>query len=165
MNEELLMEVLSQSRKKYGCVSEIGRMTKELAEALSRNDKVSAQLLLEMRGEEMAKADTCEKNIRLLVEEAGIQDREPVSYTHLIMLPSAENVSGDNVYKFADSGIREMLRKMQAFGGMKVRYVCKIAGGAKMFEMQGSLGNIGQRLSLIHIWMLLSVTPHILLWP
>ena len=66
MNEELLMEVLSQSRKKYGCVSEIGRMTKELAEALSRNDKVSAQLLLEMRGEEMAKADTCEKNIRLL---------------------------------------------------------------------------------------------------
>ena len=65
MNEELLMEVLSQSRKKYGCVSEIGRMTKELAEALSRNDKVSAQLLLEMRGEEMAKADTCEKNIRL----------------------------------------------------------------------------------------------------
>ena len=76
MNEELLMEVLSQSRKKYGCVSEIGRMTKELAEALSRNDKVSAQLLLEMRGEEMAKADTCEKNIRLLVEEAGIQDRE-----------------------------------------------------------------------------------------
>ena len=47
MNEELLMEVLSQSRKKYGCVSEIGRMTKELAEALSRNDKVSAQLLLE----------------------------------------------------------------------------------------------------------------------
>ena len=64
MNEELLMEVLSQSRKKYGCVSEIGRMTKELAEALSRNDKVSAQLLLEMRGEEMAKADTCEKNIQ-----------------------------------------------------------------------------------------------------
>ena len=49
-----------------------------------------------------------------------------------IMLPSAENVW-------------EMLRKMQAFGGMKVRYVCKIAGGAKMFEMQGSLGNIGQR--------------------
>jgi len=45
-----------------------------------------------------------------------------------IMLPSAE-----------------MLRKMQIFGGMKSRYICKIAGGAKMFEMQGSLGNIGQR--------------------
>ena len=62
-----------------------------------------------------------------------------------IMLPSAENIAVDNTYKFADTGIQEMLRKMQIFGGMKSRYICKIAGGAKMFEMQGSLGNIGQR--------------------
>ena len=62
-----------------------------------------------------------------------------------IMLPSAENVAVDNIFKFADTGIQEMLRKMQVFGGMKSRYICKIAGGAKMFEMQGNLGNIGQR--------------------
>ena len=62
-----------------------------------------------------------------------------------IMLPSAENIAVDNTYKFADTGIQEMLRKMQIFGGMKSRYICKIAGGAKMFEMQGSLGYIGQR--------------------
>lgn len=62
-----------------------------------------------------------------------------------IMLPTAENVAVDNVLKFADTGIREMLRKMQAFGGLKSRYVCKIAGGAKMFEIQGSIGNIGLR--------------------
>lgn len=62
-----------------------------------------------------------------------------------IMLPSAESARMDNVYKFADTGIVEMLRKMQAFGGVKSRYICKIAGGAKMFEMQGNLGNIGQR--------------------
>lgn len=62
-----------------------------------------------------------------------------------IMLPSAERANVDNIYKFADTGIQEMLRKMQVFGGMRSRYVCKIAGGAKMFEMQGSLGNIGQR--------------------
>lgn len=62
-----------------------------------------------------------------------------------IMLPRAENMKGNDVYKFADTGIREMLRKMQVFGGRTSRYVCKIAGGAKMFEMQGNLGNIGQR--------------------
>lgn len=62
-----------------------------------------------------------------------------------IMLPSAERVTVDNIFKFADTGINEMLRKMQAFGGMKSRYVCKIAGGAKMFELQGNIGNIGQR--------------------
>lgn len=62
-----------------------------------------------------------------------------------IMLPCAERANVDNIYKFADTGIQEMLRKMQVFGGMRSRFVCKIAGGAKMFEMQGSLGNIGQR--------------------
>ncbi len=62
-----------------------------------------------------------------------------------IMLPSSQNAKQDNIFKFADTGIREMLRKMQVFGGVKSRYMCKIAGGAKMFEMQGNLGNIGQR--------------------
>lgn len=76
MNEELLMEIVKQYRKKYNHVNEIRRLTKELGDALARNDKVSAQLLLAMRGEEMTGADGCEKNIRLLMENAGIQDRE-----------------------------------------------------------------------------------------
>lgn len=62
-----------------------------------------------------------------------------------IMLPEAHRAGTNEVYKFADTGIPEMLRKMQVFGGVKSRYICKIAGGAKMFEMTGSMGNIGQR--------------------
>lgn len=64
-----------------------------------------------------------------------------------IMLPEAGNMADMNVYKFADTGIQEMLRKMTAFGGLKRRYQCKIAGGAKMFEMGGAggIGNIGER--------------------
>ncbi len=65
-----------------------------------------------------------------------------------IMLPESMNLAGQagmNIYKFADTGIPEMLRKMQIFGGQKQRYICKIAGGAKMFEMSGEMGNIGQR--------------------
>ena len=58
-----------------------------------------------------------------------------------------KNMSESNVYKFADSGIKETLRKLYAFGAMKGRLVIKIAGGAKMFEMKGpgGLGNIGER--------------------
>ena len=64
-----------------------------------------------------------------------------------IMLPEAGNMSDMNVFKFADTGIQEMLRKMGAFGGVKRRYQCKIAGGAKMFDMKGAggIGNIGER--------------------
>ncbi len=64
-----------------------------------------------------------------------------------IMLPEAGSMSDMNVLKFADTGIQEMLRKMAAFGGVKRRYQCKIAGGAKMFDMKGTggIGNIGER--------------------
>jgi chemotaxis protein CheD len=64
-----------------------------------------------------------------------------------IMLPEKSGAKDGNVFKFADTGIRETLRKLTAFGGSKSRMVCKIAGGAKMFEMKGGggLGNIGER--------------------
>ena len=66
-----------------------------------------------------------------------------------IMLPEKSGAKDGNVFKFADTGIRETLRKLTAFGGSKSRMVCKIAGGAKMFEMKGGggLGNIGERNS------------------
>lgn len=62
-----------------------------------------------------------------------------------IMLPQAGNQRDKTPFKFADTGIREMLRKMAVFGGMKNRYICKIAGGAQMFQMTGPIGNIGER--------------------
>ncbi len=64
-----------------------------------------------------------------------------------IMLPEKGRGNDSNVFKFADSGIQETLRKLGAYGAVKKRLVCKIAGGAKMFEMKGGggLGNIGER--------------------
>lgn len=64
-----------------------------------------------------------------------------------ILLPEKTQSSDGNIFKFADSGIQETLRKLQAYGATKGRLVCKIAGGAKMFEMKGAggLGNIGDR--------------------
>lgn len=64
-----------------------------------------------------------------------------------IMLPSRFNMDDPNVFKYADSGIQETIRKLSAFGMVKSRTVVKIAGGAKMFEISGNsdFGNIGQR--------------------
>ena len=64
-----------------------------------------------------------------------------------IMLPARFNASDPNVFKYADSGIHETVRKMSAFGMVKSRTVVKIAGGAKMFDVKGNsdFGNIGQR--------------------
>ena len=64
-----------------------------------------------------------------------------------IMLPINMEAGRKNTMKYADTGIRETLRQMEARGARKARIVAKIAGGAKMFEVSGnsSLGNIGQR--------------------
>ena len=63
-----------------------------------------------------------------------------------IMLPLNMEAGRKNTMKYADTGIRETLRQMTAKGALKTRITVKIAGGAKMFEVNGgSLGNIGQR--------------------
>lgn len=63
-----------------------------------------------------------------------------------IMLPLNMEPGRANTMKYADTGIRETLKKMEAKGASRSRITAKIAGGAKMFEVSGgNLGNIGQR--------------------
>ena len=64
-----------------------------------------------------------------------------------IMLPLNMEAGRKNPLKYADTGIRETLKAMQAKGAMKSRITAKCAGGAKMLEVagKGALGNIGQR--------------------
>ena len=62
-----------------------------------------------------------------------------------IMLPINMEEGRKSTMKYADTGIRETLRLMEAKGASRARITAKIAGGAKMFEMSGNLGNIGQR--------------------
>lgn len=63
-----------------------------------------------------------------------------------IMLPLNMEPGRKNTMKYADTGIRETLKMMEAKGASRNRITAKIAGGAKMFEIKGgSLSNIGQR--------------------
>lgn len=64
-----------------------------------------------------------------------------------IMLPLNMEAGRTHPMKYADTGIRETVRMMEAKGAARSRMVVKIAGGAKMFEVGGNsaLGNIGLR--------------------
>ncbi len=65
-----------------------------------------------------------------------------------IMLPDSTKIrNNSNIAKFADTGIVELVRQMEALGVPRRRMVAKIAGGAKMFEVAGttSVGNIGEK--------------------
>ena len=71
-----------------------------------------------------------------------------------IMLPLNMEAGRKNTMKYADTGIRETLKMMEAKGANRASITAKIAGGAKMFEVTGggSLGNIGQRnIESVHL--------------
>ena len=64
------------------------------------------------------------------------------------MLPDSTKLrNNNNIAKFGDTGIRELLKQVLASGANQRRLVAKIAGGACMFEMSGlsSVGNVGAR--------------------
>lgn len=68
-----------------------------------------------------------------------------------IMLPSASiSPTDQNIFKFADTAIPDLVRRIEQKGGHSSRLKAKIAGGARMFESQSNTNNnalwqIGQR--------------------
>lgn len=56
-------------QRRFNALREISRLTAELAESVSRNDQVSAALLIQMRQDEMAKVDACQNTIWLMAEK------------------------------------------------------------------------------------------------
>lgn len=64
--------------RRFNVMQEMKRLTLELQEASSRNDKVSLSLILEMRADEMAKAEKCREDIWLMAE-ASREDADEVN--------------------------------------------------------------------------------------
>lgn len=64
-----------------------------------------------------------------------------------IMLPLSTEAtqSNGNKRRYADTGIAELIQKMNAQGAMTARMTAKIAGGAQMFSVNSSVFNIGER--------------------
>lgn len=72
---------------------------------------------------------------------------EIAGMAHILLPYSKQGNNKIEPYKYADTGIVEMVRQMEYLGGLKSRMIAKIAGGAKMFDIKGSskIGNIGER--------------------
>ena len=81
----------------------------------------------------------------------GIAIRDPLTkiggLAHVMLPDSTAIKQNANVYKFADTGIAELVRQMEAAGAKRSRMVAKIAGGAQMFSFQNKsdLVRVGDR--------------------
>ena len=74
MERDILVEILKELQKKYNCITEIERITREMGDSLSRNDRELVQMLLGMRQEEMDKADVCTNHVDCLIEALSSED-------------------------------------------------------------------------------------------
>ena len=82
----------------------------------------------------------------------GIAIRDPkagIGGLAHIMLPSSLEIknSSENRYKYADTGIEDLVNEIVKMGGNRARLVAKIAGGAQMFAFQSksSLIKVGEK--------------------
>ena len=81
----------------------------------------------------------------------GIAIRDPLTkiggLAHVMLPDSTEIKNNLNIYKFADTGIDELIRQMENLGASKSRLVAKMAGGAQMFAMasQNESLRVGER--------------------
>ena len=81
----------------------------------------------------------------------GIAIRDPITkvggLAHVMLPDSTAIRQNNNIYKFADTGIVELVRLMELEGAKKSRMVAKIAGGAQMFSFQNKsdLVRVGDR--------------------
>ena len=66
---------------------------------------------------------------------------------HLMLPDSTKIRNNENLAKFADTGIQELIRQMLLLGATRSRIVAKIAGGAQMFAMKSTndLLRVGER--------------------
>lgn len=76
--KEWAMEILKCliARKNY--LNETLRITKDLCDSLDRNDRVSAQMLLEMRAKELEGIDGTVRNIQILKEQLDGQSQSEI---------------------------------------------------------------------------------------
>ena len=75
MAQELWTEILIQAQGRYRVLNEVLQVTREIADALSRDDRVAAQMLLGMRQEEIDHLSESEEKIYMLLECAGPLER------------------------------------------------------------------------------------------
>ena len=74
--EEFLSEILIRVQRNYVHMVEIERLTKDMADSLSRNDQESVELLLKMRGEEMEQAGSTKQEIQTILEALDADEKE-----------------------------------------------------------------------------------------
>lgn len=105
---ELDMErIMILLQRKYGAIQEIHRLTKELEEVVNRNDGISVAMVLQLRGDEMVRAEQCMEELW----QMGESSREKYERLRVLVTCNLDQAVGDTR---EEKKIYEIRRKTQA---------------------------------------------------
>ena len=79
MDEQgIFVEIMKKLQKKYGSMNEIFKTTQEMQDALARDDRVSLEMLIKMRQDEIDRAVDCDRDIQYMLSVHAPERREQV---------------------------------------------------------------------------------------
>lgn len=132
--QELLTELLKQVQRRYQAVNEVFRVTQEMADALSRDDRMAAQMLLEMRQEELDHLSESEEKIFMLLECVDFQERSEI----LSLMKGERKPSGEATFEEKKIGeIGENIRRnLEKIVALDRTLSVKLAGKDSFYKQQ-----------------------------
>lgn len=127
-------KVMILLQRRYNFMREIRRLTGELEEALARNDEVSTSMVLQMRADEMAKADNCIHELWKL----GGDDKKAQRRLCLLMMSEPDETASEDP---EERKIYEIRRKTQTLidelREIDRRLSRKLAGDKSYYGVEG----------------------------
>ena len=90
----------------------------------------------------IAEAAVCDKNDTIITIGLGScigvclydTSRKIAGMVHIMLPDSTNSRNNTNRFKFADTGVPDLIANMEKMGASKLRMTAKIAGGAQMFS-------------------------------
>lgn len=112
MDEQgIFIEIMKKLQRKYGSMNEIFRMTQEMQQVLERDDRVSLDMMISMRQDEIERAVDCDRDIQYLLSVLAPEKREQVR--DWLNHGTAEEQDGFEAVKMGEiaDSIRKVLEK------------------------------------------------------
>ena len=75
MTKEDWLDLTVLERKKYNCLSEVMDLSRQMGEAMDRNDQVSVRMLLALRQDPILQLEELQRSIAVRTEGMSLEDR------------------------------------------------------------------------------------------
>ena len=124
------LDLTVMERKKYNCLSEVMDLSRQMGEALDRNDDVSMRILVAMRQDPLLQLEELKQAIAAKMERLSPEDRERAAELGQGAAPQGEE---ETTYHSQAGAARRLLERTIE---MDERLNRRLAGGESFYEQK-----------------------------